>query len=605
MIFSVKMKRLILIVLTVSLLIPHSQAAVIHPSLFLSDETLATVRCLTASESPWREMGAGLIERADGYLEAPLPEYRLKGRRLLDVSRTSLARIMALSYARLVTGEEAYSRRAEAEMLAVSAFPDWNPEHFLDVAEMTLGVATGYDWLYPYLSEDSRQTIETAIYEKGLLPGLLPENDHIFISEGNWSQVCNAGLAAGAAAVIDLYPETAHRIIDRALNSIGIAMTASYSPEGVFPEGPMYAAYGTAFNILLVEALRNLPEYSQRAAELERFPGFLQLGYFTLNTTTNSGRLWPYSDCQREGNNHLLQLWFAARWSDKSVLHHFRRQLADNPSSLIGDRYSAAILTSVAPVLGVVGDVPLPAKAYCGSGPRSSIAVLRSGWEPEDLYVGLKGGSPQAGHAHLDAGSVVVEKYGLQWLTDPGMVDYTDIERYGVDLWNEAEGSQRWDVLLNNNMGHTTLTFNGAHMQSATAYSQVSLSPDSISATADLTECYATDAAAVRRAVEIGEDGSSVTITDSIKPYHRFTMVTWTAISEATAEKGGSGRVLLSAPDGRKARLDFESPCEPLSVTVEPLTGIMPYDAPPSGLTAIRFTAVLPHDISTVLKFSR
>ncbi len=38
--------------------------------------------------------------------------------------------------------------RAVAELDAVCAFSDWNPSHFLDLAEMSLAVSIGYDWLY-------------------------------------------------------------------------------------------------------------------------------------------------------------------------------------------------------------------------------------------------------------------------------------------------------------------------------------------------------------------------------------------------------------------------------------------------------------------------
>ena len=31
-------------------------------------------------------------------------------------------------------------------MLTAARFEDWNPSHFLDVAEMTFALAIGYDW---------------------------------------------------------------------------------------------------------------------------------------------------------------------------------------------------------------------------------------------------------------------------------------------------------------------------------------------------------------------------------------------------------------------------------------------------------------------------
>ena len=53
-----------------------------------------------------------------------------------------------LSYGYRMTKDPAILKRAELELLAISKFSDWNPSHFLDVAEMTMAAAIGYDWLY-------------------------------------------------------------------------------------------------------------------------------------------------------------------------------------------------------------------------------------------------------------------------------------------------------------------------------------------------------------------------------------------------------------------------------------------------------------------------
>ena len=49
-------------------------------------------------------------------------------------------------------GEERFKERAIRELDAACAMKDWNPSHFLDVAEMATAVAVGYDWLYPVLT---------------------------------------------------------------------------------------------------------------------------------------------------------------------------------------------------------------------------------------------------------------------------------------------------------------------------------------------------------------------------------------------------------------------------------------------------------------------
>src|SRR5690606_33915648 len=94
------------------------------------------------------------------------------GRRLLGVSRSLVRRTTTLAYAWQTTGDVAFARRAETEMLAAAAFSDWNPSHFLDVGEAATALALGYDWTYDALSPESRATIRRALIEKALRPGL-------------------------------------------------------------------------------------------------------------------------------------------------------------------------------------------------------------------------------------------------------------------------------------------------------------------------------------------------------------------------------------------------------------------------------------------------
>ena len=53
-------------------------------------------------------------------------------------------------------------------MLSAARFEDWNPTHFLDVAEMTFALAIGYDWLHAQLEDAARNEIAAAIIQKGV-----------------------------------------------------------------------------------------------------------------------------------------------------------------------------------------------------------------------------------------------------------------------------------------------------------------------------------------------------------------------------------------------------------------------------------------------------
>jgi hypothetical protein len=94
----------------------------------------------------------------------------------------------------MLGNDTAFADRAIKEMVHVSSdCKDWNPSHFLDVAEMTHAVAIGYDWLYDRISASDRKIIESAATTKGLTAGLAAYHSHAWWANStvNWNQVCN------------------------------------------------------------------------------------------------------------------------------------------------------------------------------------------------------------------------------------------------------------------------------------------------------------------------------------------------------------------------------------------------------------------------------
>ena len=142
----------------------HSPA---HPRILLFKGEEAIIKKTIASDPVWTKLQQALLSEADNLISAPLLQRIQIGRRLLDKSREALRRIFFLSYAYRTTGDQKYLQRAEKEMLDIAGFSDWNPSHFLDVAEMTMAIAIGYDWLYDDLPAVSKTTIKEAILKKG------------------------------------------------------------------------------------------------------------------------------------------------------------------------------------------------------------------------------------------------------------------------------------------------------------------------------------------------------------------------------------------------------------------------------------------------------
>src|SRR5687768_14972152 len=141
-----------------------------HPRLLLTRARLEEVRRAVAADPTLDAVWQTAHAQADRALEAPALERRVEGRRLLGVSRECLNRVMHLAFAFRMTGERKYLDGAVRQMLAVAAFEDWNPSHFLDVAEMTAALAVGYDWLHGNMDEADATTIRNAIVAKGIQP---------------------------------------------------------------------------------------------------------------------------------------------------------------------------------------------------------------------------------------------------------------------------------------------------------------------------------------------------------------------------------------------------------------------------------------------------
>ena len=100
-----------------------------HPRLLMHAGEEPTIR----PESMFAKADSVIVAFSNDVLDEPVVTRKMIGRRLLHTSREALKRIFWLGYTYRVHGGERYARKAIDEMLAVCAFSDWNPSHFLAV----------------------------------------------------------------------------------------------------------------------------------------------------------------------------------------------------------------------------------------------------------------------------------------------------------------------------------------------------------------------------------------------------------------------------------------------------------------------------------------
>ncbi|CAN5835731.1 hypothetical protein BH24BAC1_BH24BAC1_26480 [soil metagenome] len=543
-------------------LLPESQPLPPHPRILLLAGEEVPLKKNVATNPAWQKLHGAILAECNTLLEKAPVERIQVGRRLLAVSRECLRRVFYLSYAYRMTQDLKYLRRAEQELLAVSSFSDWNPSHFLDVAEMTMAVAIGYDWLYDGLSVPAKAVIKNAILKMGIEPSLNPKYNAWLTASHNWNQVCNAGMTYGALAIYEDQPELARQIMDRALSSIVLPMK-DYAPDGAYPEGYMYWGYGTSFNVMFISALEKA--FGQDFG-LAAQPGFLRSASYLLHMNGPSGDSFNYSDARLHGDakeKGELQpalFWFAHKAQDPSLLWFEKANLATvNPKTHLGNRLLPAALLWGKEV--PLDQVQAPSeRTWVGQG-KNPVALLRTSWtDPGALFVGLKAGSPAVGHAHMDVGSFVMEAAGVRWAMDFGMQEYNSLESKGVQLWGREQDAQRWRVFRYNNFVHNTLTVN-RELQNAKGFAAITSHgsrPNFLHATTDLSELYQGQLRKANRGIAI-VDQQYVTVRDEVEAADQDALIRWTLLTSAEVNITGKNTVELTK-DGKKLLLKVVSP---------------------------------------------
>jgi hypothetical protein len=311
-------------------------------------------------------------------------------------------------------------------LLKISGFSDWNPSHFLDVAEMTMAAAIGYDWLYNDLSAETKAIIKDAILKKGIEPSLDPKNNSWLRAEHNWNQVCNAGMTYGAMAIFEDQPELAKQIINRAIESVDVPMS-EYKPDGAYPEGYGYWGYGTSFNVMFISAVEKL---FGKDFGLTSKPGFLNTGSYLENMTGPSGNSFNYSDAGLGGGLQPAMFWFAVRTKNPSLLWVERSRLMKPVGEvLLVTVYCRQSFYGVVEFL-INGVKPPTANMWTGK-EKYPLRSCASWTDPNAIWVGFKGGAANVNHAHMDIGSFVMEADGERWAMDFGARNTNPLNRKG------------------------------------------------------------------------------------------------------------------------------------------------------------------------------
>lgn len=482
-----------------------------------------------------------LHREAEKLLNAPPSKYEIPdGLRLLSVSRRVLHRTQLLALLHRLDGDARWRDRLWQELEAASEFPDWNPRHFLDTAEMTHAFAIGYDWLFNAWTARQKATLRTAMVEKGLKPALEIHRKKSGWTRArhNWNQVCNGGVGMGALALADEEPGLAGELLHDACVSIQLPM-AEFAPDGAWAEGPGYWNYATTYNVVFLAALDTALGTDFGLAEM---PGFAETGLFPIYLTGPLNRTFNYADGSDGAIRAPHLFWLARRFHRPAFAAYQQRLASPAPLDLL---WFDAKLAGDATM-----ELPLD-KHFRGA----DIVTFRGAWHDRyTAFVGFKAGDNKANHSHLDLGSFVFDALGQRWAVDLGAENYNLPGYFGTNRWAyyrlRAEGQNA--LVLNPGAGPDQEPSAKARIE------RFESKPGRALAIADLTPAYAKHARSVRRGVAL-IDRQQLFVQDEVRadaPVDAW----WFMHTPAGIELSANGRSATLTQGDASLRAELLSP---------------------------------------------
>jgi len=504
-----------------------------HPRLMLSASVIEEIKSKRKNDGLLDKYASAVIASANSIVnKAPLARV-LTGPRLLSVSRELLHRVTHLSLAFHLTSDPRFLDAAVSQMKTVCAFSDWNPSHFLDVAEMTNGVAIGYDWLYNHMKKEDAELIRSGLKTKGL-EEYKKAYDGAWWSKGdnNWNQVCHGGLIVGALAIAETDPAYATTFIPKALANLPYS-NKYYAPDGAWYEGPGYWSYATEY---LAYAMSALKSALGNMGNLENTKGLENAGFVPMICAGPSNYILNFAD---SGENSKATtspaMLFLSNLYDKPLITNYLHGYMKSSNALANVFH---VVWYKAPTSEPLN---MPLDQYL-DGEINELILLRSSWtDPNATWIGMKSGVNSSPHSHLDIGNFEMEAGGVRWAKDLGSDDY-NLNGY----WTMGVNGKRWTYYRLNSFSHNVPLLGGKNQfeLAKARFIQKELNVPVPSATLDMTDAYKDFSSKSLRKISLTDQRKNVLIEDSFTLI-KTTEVAWGMLTGNAIELLNGGKAIL------------------------------------------------------------
>ena len=365
----------------------------------------------------------------------------------LDEASEYAAEILTLAMAYQITRDIKFLRLAYDYMVVFGDWKHWGPGHFLDCSGATMNYSLAFDWLYSdfekYSADYGFDTAKLAnnIFWRGVSEGYCTivgqpcsdgKSSYYTTRDSNWNAVCAAGMTIGALAIMGyseyegnlhgIYPALADRdftywdtcrdkVVSASIYGLANYGLDCYAPDGSYPEGSGYWAYGTNNFFRLCASFDSAAGTNYGLMECW---GMDRTCFYALHSESSDYSTWNYHD-GGAGKQDSSMFGYVGQYFGNLGLCNIRYiHLRNGKTPAVYDLvFYRELDSSDAVELGL---------DYHMEG--ISAAVSRSSWEKGATYIGIMGGPNICNHGDIDSGNFILYAKGVRWIYDLGSDNY-------------------------------------------------------------------------------------------------------------------------------------------------------------------------------------
>lgn len=421
------------------------------------------------------------------YVPQPVPGERAQVEPMLWPGRAFVERVMTLGLLARLEPQGPWFPRLREELAQALTWPDWGAN--IARYEIACGFALAYDWCHDRWTVDERSALEAILAERALM-GFQADfatwtraRTAAAYNRNNVNLVNCAGAGLAALALAQVRPDLADPVLARSFALMQVSL-AAFSDDGTWYEGPNYWRFATRHLVQYGACLVSATGSDQGLFQPTAYPGIARTASWALQLCAPSGRPFDFADGDARPFACASLVWLGWEYGDPLALQHERRVpfglMTDPVHRNLGREVVHRLLFDRPGLPTATIQPPLDAAFAQGD-----LAVMRSSWtDPQGAFVGIKAGSAEGNrHAHLDAGTIIVEVQGRRWLAEIGPGPYE--KRYF--------GADRYRFFQARTEGHGTLLLDprgpagGNHDEHGRAIANLTrTTPDTAEVTVDL-----------------------------------------------------------------------------------------------------------------------